>query len=242
MRKLFVDCNRGLATDMLCGALLGLFDDKDIVLHEMQVCLPQNVILSCDFANSYERQGLLFKVCMTEYRHSHGTHFQEVLDFIDGTSFCDSVKDKAKEVYSIIADAECAVHGESRYAIHFHEVGQTRAIAGVLCVCFLMQKLKKEKGVEKVVFGKINTGFGKTTCAHGEVDVPAPATKKIIDMGVPCFHNDIYGELCTPCGCALAKVFADEFCDTEYNAECNADSIGVGTRDIGVANGVCIFL
>lgn len=242
MRELFVDCNRGLATDMLCGALLGLFDDKDAILHKMQVDLPQNVILSCDCANSYERQGLLFKVSMTEYKHSHGTRFQEVLDFIDGTSFCDSVKEKAKEVYSIIADAECAVHGESRDTIHFHEVGQTRAIAGVLCVCFLMQKLKKEKGVERVVFSKINTGFGKTICAHGEVDVPAPATQKIIDMGVPCFHNDIYGELCTPCGCVLAKVFADEFCDEERTAECNAEecrsSIGIGTRNIGVSNGV----
>lgn len=245
MRELFVDCNRGLATDMLCGALLGLFDDKDIVLHEMQVNLPQNVILTCDFANSYERQGLLFKVSMTQYRHYHGTHFQEVLDFIDGTSFCDNVKGKAKEVYSIIADAECAVHGESRDTIHFHEVGQTRAIAGVLCVCFLMQKLKKKQGIEKVVFGRINTGFGKTICAHGEVDVPAPATKKIIDMGIPCFHNDIYGELCTPCGCALAKVFADEFCDTEHTANNNEcvssickENIGLGARDIGISNGV----
>lgn len=245
MRELFVDCSRGLATDMLCGALLGLFDDKDKVLHEMQVCLPKNVVLSCVYANSYERQGLLFKVGMTEYHHTHGTHFQEVLDFIKSTDFCDSVKCEAVKVYDIIADAECAVHNENRDTIHFHEVGQKRAIAGVLCACYLMQKLKKDKGVDKVVFSKINTGFGKTTCAHGEVDVPAPATKKIIDTGLPCFHNDIYGELCTPCGCALAKVFADEFCDVERNVDKNEclsslskENIGLGTRDIGISNGV----
>ncbi len=243
MRELYVDCKRGLATDMLCGALLGLFDNKDAILQEMQVYLPQKVVLSCVSANSYERQGLLFKVVMTEFKHCHGTSFQEVLDFIDGTSFCDSTKEKSKEVYSIILNAECAVHGESRDTVHFHEVGQTRAIAGVLCACYLIQKLKKEKGIDKVVFSKINTGFGKTVCAHGEVDVPAPATKKIIDMGVSCFCDDIYGELCTPCGCALAKTFADEFCTNTVCTDNEAatpykSSIGIGTRNIGVANGV----
>lgn len=241
---LYVDCSRGLACDMLCGALLGLFEDKSAILQEMQDNLPKNISLSADCAKSYDRNGLLFCIRDVDWKlcsHGHGTSFCEVKDKILQTSFSSEIKARALEVYGIIAKAECSVHGEDIEHIHFHEVGQNRAIYGIVCACFLFEKALKLLDVERVVFSPINIGFGKTVCAHGEVDVPAPATKQILKTGIPHFFNGIYGELCTPSGCALAKCFADGY--AEQNAlSAERESIGLGTKDIGVANGVDAFI
>lgn len=241
---LYVDCSRGLACDMLCGALLGLFDDKSTILQEMQDNLPKNILLSANCAKSYDRNGLLFCIRDADWKlcsHGHGTSFCEVKDKILQTSFSNEIKARALEVYDVIAKAECSVHGEDIEHIHFHEVGQNRAVYGIVCACFLFDKVSKRFDVEKNVFSPINIGFGKTVCAHGEVDVPAPATKQILQTGIPYYFNDIYGELCTPSGCALAKCFADGY--AEQNAlSARRESIGLGTKDIGVANGVATFI
>lgn len=246
MKTLFIDCGRGLATDMLCGALLGLFDGKQSILCEMRDKLPQNIVLTCEYAKSYDRDGVLFKIKSTDFKEcgKHGTSFEEIKDLVRSTSFSQSVKKLAMTAYDVIADAECRVHTATKESVHFHEVGQKRAVFGVLCACFLIYEVKRVFGVDKCIFTHVNTGFGKTVCAHGEVDVPAPATKIILDGAVPFYSDGIKGELCTPCGGALARVFADDFCPKDGIKDVCVikRSVGIGTRDIGIANGVVACL
>lgn len=250
-KSLFIDCSLGLASDMLVAALLDISDDKDEILHELQVKICNNMTLSADYANSYERQGLVFKAMSDDFicGHGHSEHCHssllDVLNFIDGTQFSVSVKDSAKAVYDVIATAEAKVHGATKDTVHFHEVGQKRAIACIVCACALFEKL----AADEIVFSHINTGYGTVQCAHGEVSVPAPATAVILE-GIPHFYNgDIAPcELCTPSGVALVKHFASSFIESKdmqkrlSDSDILASGVGLGRRDIGVANGIICYL
>ena len=189
-RTLLIDCTRGLASDMLVASLLDCCDDKHEVLHELQLKIRNNMVLCADCAKSYEREGLSFM--LVDYAFVHGGHhssshhhssLSDVHEFIDGTGFSRFVKDNAKRVYDIIAAAEATVHGATVDTVHFHEVGQKRAIACIVCACALFKKLS----ADEILFSHINTGYGSVMCAHGEVSVPAPATAVILE-GIPNFY------------------------------------------------------
>lgn len=251
-KEIYIDCTRGLASDMLAASLLDCFADKEQILQEMQVKICNNMTLSAFSAKSYERQGLIFKAqnndfnaaqskCVSCAEHHHST-LNDVYDFIDATDFESEIKISAKSVYDILAQAEAEVHGAELHTVHFHEVGQKRAVAAILCVCALMSKMS----ADSVVFSHINVGYGKTLCAHGEVDVPAPATKVIL-RDVPFYNDCIAGELCTPTGAALAKYFATDFVAPDIfrmriadNNKITHKGVGLGSRDIGIANGILI--
>lgn len=299
-RILYIDCTRGLASDMMVASLADRFKDREGVLRELQDNINNNMTLTLDSAKSYEREGSIFKAKDNSYgvhssreqnrrhncgsdgghsgehdhgdccgdggghnnghssecgvgyhcgQHAHST-LADVYEFIKDTAFSDKVKDSAKGVYRLIAEAEAEVHGGSADTVHFHEVGQKRAIACIVCACALIEA----SGAEKIVFSPINTGYGKVVCAHGEVDVPAPATK-ILLQGMPSFcESGFAGELCTPTGVALAKYFATDFvCDKvgfetlisgkdNISEKDNISGIGLGSRDIGRANGVISLL
>ncbi len=246
MKTIFIDCTRGLASDMFVGALLGCFDNKSDILRELQLKICNNMTLSADRAKSHGRKGLLFSATCSEHsQHQHGHSLSDVYTFIDSTEFDEEVKHDAKKVYVILADAECAVHGTSIDELHFHEVGRKRAVACIVCACALMRMID----AQKTVFSAINVGYGKTLCAHGEVDVPAPATAKIIKDVIPHFYvKKLKGELCTPTGAALAVYFADAFVSAKEfgklikNSSATARGVGLGSKDIGAANGVIATL
>jgi len=57
----------------------------------------------------------------------------------------------------------------------------------------------------------VQTGSGKVQCAHGLLDIPAPATAAIIARGIPVVPETREGEWCTPTSAALILHFVDAF-------------------------------
>ena len=146
------------------------------------------------------------------------------------------VKADANAVYALIAEAESAAHGQPVDQIHFHEVGTLDAVADVVGVCALMERIAPER----VVVSPVHVGSGEVRCAHGVLPVPAPATAKIL-RGVPIYGGAIRGELCTPTGAALLKHFADAFGPMPPMAV-EKTGYGMGTKDFEWANCVRAML
>ncbi|MCR5389907.1 MAG: nickel pincer cofactor biosynthesis protein LarC [Lachnospiraceae bacterium] len=138
--------------------------------------------------------------------HHHGGSLHEVFHMIDHASAPDIVKEDAKNIYRMLAEAESSVHGVPLSDIHFHEVGTMDAVADVTAACLLFNEI----GAEKVIVSPIHVGAGSVKCAHGILPVPAPATAYIL-KDVPIYGGEIQGELCTPTGAAILKYFADSF-------------------------------
>jgi len=120
--------------------------------------------------------------------------------------------------------------------IHFHEVGTLDAVADVVGVCLLMERI----GAERIVASPVHVGSGYVRCAHGMLPVPAPATARLL-IGVPTYGGAVTGELCTPTGAALLRHFVSSFGDQPLMAASRI-GYGMGTKDFERANCLRAFL
>ena len=168
--------------------------------------------------------------------HHHHASLQDIEGIIGNLPVSGRVKADAKAVYALIAEAESAAHGRPVSEIHFHEVGTMDAVADVVAVCLLMEKLSPDQ----VVVSPVQVGSGYVRCMHGVLPVPAPATALIL-RGVPTYGGQVQGELCTPTGAALLKHFATRFGDRPV-MKTQAIGYGMGKKDFERANCVRAFL
>ena len=118
----------------------------------------------------------------------------------------DVLKENVRGVYAILAEAEASVHGCSVEEAHFHEVGNAAGIRNALAICTAFYVLAPTR----ITATPVQTGQGMVQCAHGLMDIPAPATAAIlkdIPRATPAFE----GELCTPTSAAIIKQYVQEF-------------------------------
>ena len=169
------------------------------------------------------------------HAHSHSS-LSDIRALIRGLPVSERVKADAEAVYRCVAEAEAGVHGRPVEQVHFHEVGALDAVADVVGVCLLMEKLAPDR----VLVSPVHVGSGQVRCAHGVLPVPAPATASIL-RGVPVYGGAIRGELCTPTGAALLKHFADGF-GPMPPMTFDRIGYGMGTKDFEWANCVRAML
>ncbi len=243
MRTLYIDCSMGCAGDMLTAALLELHPDKDDFLSRMNAALGGKAVLSASPDSKCGLRGTHVTVLIngdeegekTHHHHEH-TSITEIMAFIDSVPLDEAIRENAKKVYSIIAEAESRVHGHPMENVHFHEVGSLDALADVLSVCALMHELAPER----ILASEVNVGSGTVRCAHGVLPVPAPATELIL-RGVPIYSGQIKSELCTPTGAALLKYFVWKFGAMPTMKIENA-GCGTGKKNFECANVVRAFI
>lgn len=243
MRTLYIDCSMGCAGDMLTAALLELHPDKDDFLSRMNAALGGKAVLTAAPDSKCGIIGTHVTVLIngdeegeaTRHHHEH-TSISEILSFVDSVPLEVKVREDAKKVYSLIAEAESRVHGHPIENVHFHEVGSLDALADVLSVCALMHELAPER----ILASEVNVGSGTVRCAHGVLPVPAPATELIL-RGVPIYSSQIKSELCTPTGAALLKYFVSEFVAMPTMKIENA-GCGTGKKNFECANVVRAFI
>ena len=122
----------------------------------------------------------------------------------------------------MIAEAEGAVHGRDKEAVHFHEVGAVDSIVDVAAIAFCLDAL----GYEEVIVPLVYEGFGTVRCQHGVIPVPVPAVTEIAKRYSIGFHPmGLPGEFVTPTG---AAVIAAVRTDTALPERYRIVSIGVG--------------
>ena len=144
------------------------------------------------------------KAGVPDYHHHD---IGEVNATIDALDVPERVRDDMRGIYDILAHAEAQVHGCELAHTHFHEVGNGSGIKNTLRICLLVSTLNPER----ITATAVQTGSGQIECAHGLMDVPAPATAAIIATGIPTCKDLGEGELCTPTSAAIIKHFVQEF-------------------------------
>lgn len=179
-----------------------------------------------------------------EHEHTHEDHhghqhraLADVLAVIDGfTALPAPVRERAKAVYALIAQAEAKAHGVPVGEVHFHEVGALDAVMDVTGVCYLVHLLAPDE----VTASPVAVGSGTVRTAHGLLPVPAPATADLL-TDVPVTAGDVEAELCTPTGAALLKTLADSFGAMPAGRVLGRGH-GCGTKDFPRANCLRAFL
>lgn len=243
MKTLYLECNMGAAGDMLMAALLELLPDKAAFLETMNSLGLPGVRVAASPAVRCGITGTHVTVTVhgaEEDGHHHAHHhahttLAEICRAIDHLPLSQVVRDNAKAVYGRIAAAESQVHGQTVEAVHFHEVGAWDAVADVVGVCLLMERLAPEQ----VTVSPVHVGSGEVRCAHGMLPVPAPATALLL-KGAPIYGGQVRGELCTPTGAALLTQFASSFGPMPAMIV-EAVGYGMGTKELEAANCVRAF-
>ncbi len=151
-------------------------------------------------------------------------HLSDIIGMIDAADLADGVKTLARHIFTLLGEAEAAVHGIAVEKVHFHEVGAVDSIMDIVGAALLLNDLD----YSQVIVGPICTGSGFINCDHGKFPVPAPATELLL-QGLPTFTGDIATEMTTPTGAAILKALAPRF-DTA-SLQITRSGYGAGDRD-----------
>lgn len=136
----------------------------------------------------------------------HHHSITEVNETIDALEVASPLKDQVRGVYAILAAAEAEVHGCPVEQTHFHEVGNASSIRNAVAICAAFFVL----AADRVTATPVQTGSGQVECAHGLMDIPAPAATAIL-RDIPRATPVREGELCTPTSAAIIKFYVQEF-------------------------------
>ena len=252
MKTLYLECGMGAAGDMLMAALYELLSEeqrRDFLETMNGLGLP-GVEVTPVATKTGGIAGTRMKVTVhghEEHEHHHGhdghdhdCHHHHVTpghigEIIDGLSMPQEIKERARQVYDAIAQAEAQAHGCPVGDVHYHEVGALDAVADVAGVCYAMHLLDPDL----VTASPVHVGSGTVQCAHGMMPVPAPATAALL-KGIPIYGGEVQGELCTPTGAALLKTFVQSFGPM---GEMDVEKIGygIGAKEFERANCVRAF-
>ena len=242
MRTLYLECNAGASGDMMLGALTALLDDPNELKPMLESAGIPGIRVEIEKGETFSISGTRVRILVDGEEEGHGHHhhhhrsLSNVTDIIKGLDVSDWVKDNAVATYLLIADAEAEAHGEPVDLVHFHEVGALDAIADIVGVCMLMEKLS----VGKIIASPVRTGFGQVQCAHGMLPIPAPATASLL-KGIPTYAGKEEGEFCTPTGAALLKHFASEFTNMPHISY-EKVGYGLGSKKFDIPNMLRAFL
>ena len=228
MKVLYLDCEKGVAGDMLMSALLDLFEEKDDFIKKMNQLLPNTEILmkrveredvsgiyldvliegrseSCQNVSGENSVdwGALKSEIVTCLENSEK---EDMIDLMMHLNVSKEVKLRAIDIYHELKMAESIVHGREMQYIHNSRLGSLDAVMDIVGICLLIEALAPDK----ILATPLNLGNGTVKCGTRTFSVPAPATALLV-KDMPTYKSEIQGELCTPTGAAAIKYLVDQF-------------------------------
>lgn len=249
-KTLYLDCQAGIAGDMLVAALLDLGGKpalerltqmlEKLSLEGFSVAVTRVKkagIDCCDFdvkldaAHENHDHDMAYLHGLGDTSHDHDHHhahrgLAQVEQVIDAAPLSERARGLARDAFRILARAEAKAHGLPIDQVHFHEVGAVDSIVDVLAAAFLIDDLD----IERAIVPALTDGHGTIRCQHGVIPVPVPATLNIcIAHSLPLSSSSVEGELVTPTGAALVAALEPELSLPERYT-IRAVGLGAGKR------------
>ena len=219
-----IEAFSGASGDMFLGALAQLSDGFE-ELKKLPSLLnfdDQAEIVISDV----KKNGIACKhvKVVEKVKQHHHRHLTDIISLINKSSLTENAKKIAIDIFGIIGKAEAEVHNIPIEKIHFHEIGAVDSIIDICGAAYFLDKINiKESYLTSLITGK---GFVNT--AHGQLPVPCPATKLIIE-GIPYTYGDEEGERLTPTGAAIIK-YLDPVIDPVSTTDIQT-AYGAGEKD-----------
>ena len=206
MKIAYFDCFCGAAGDMIVGACLDGGAKEDKLRQDLQRLGLENVEIKIEKICKNGIAATRFQPIVKDKSKTEHRTLSMIIDIIDRAGFSELVSRQAVDIFQRLAQAEAKVHDTTEDKIHFHEVGADDAIMDIVGSCAVLEQLE----VEKIYCSPLVVGSGMTTCEHGTLPVPAPATAELI-KGIETLPTDVRMELLTPTGAAILTSLAESF-------------------------------
>ncbi|KEF41225.1 MAG: hypothetical protein ER33_12730 [Cyanobium sp. CACIAM 14] len=234
MTLALLDCPTGLAGNMLLAALFDLGLEEGVIHVPLAALgLEGRYRLQIEERRSAGLRGLHLAVQVLESEPVHRP-WGELRRSLLAAPLEPALRERVLAVFTLLAEAEAAVHGHPAEAVHFHEVGAIDALVDIVGVCAGLLHF----GVDQLVCGVPPAGHGSVATAHGSLPLPAPAVLEIArSRGLPLASSQGFpaGELTTPTGLALMACWADRFGPPPGAVPLQV-GVGLGTRPLDRPN------
>ena len=198
------DCFSGISGDMVLGAFNDMGVPTQWLIAQIGKLGIDNVEISFE---DVRKNGIgAKKARIVETDPSHARNFKDILQLIESGEISEFAKNKAKQIFSTIAEAESRIHRCKLEDVHFHEVGALDSIVDIVGTALCLDYFN----IETVSSSALPLGSGFVECSHGRLPVPAPATLEIL-KGLPVHGGDATGEMVTPTGAGIVATLAQTF-------------------------------
>jgi uncharacterized protein (TIGR00299 family) protein len=206
VRIAYFDCFSGISGDMVLGALV----DAGADLRAIEADLRKLRLEGWSISAEKVKRGAIFatqvKVETSQGHHHRGLSI--ILGRIDKAGLAPRAADRARRIFTRMAEAEAKVHNIPVEEVHFHEVGAVDSIVDIVGAAIGFELL----GIDEFACSALDVGAGQVKTAHGLLPVPAPATTELL-RGAPVYTSGIAHELVTPTGAAIATTLSARYAE-----------------------------
>ncbi len=192
----YFDAPSGAGGDMIVAALLDLGVPWTVVSDAIGRLGLEGVKLKLSRGYSGAVSGLRFVVEVNESEQSERS-YRDIRSLLQAADLPSSLKQKCLLVFDRLARAEARVHHVDVEAVHFHEVGAVDSIVDIVGACAGLDYLGGPLRCSPLPLGR-----GLTTCRHGVIPLPAPATVECL-IGLQSYDSGLEHELMTPTAAAI---------------------------------------
>ena len=217
---LYLDCLRGINAVSALAALIDAGAPAGSIADRVRP-LPGTIDISISETRVDGLRARTVEVAVAGIPDARG--LEDAVRLIEAAELSERTRTRLIGVYERLATAEATVHGTTREAVTFREVGSMRSVVAVIALGSALDLLD----VREVVVSPLVVGGGVVETHHGRLSVPAPATLELL-REVPVRRAATDGELLTPTGAALAAGLASSFGPMP---SMTVERIGYGTDD-----------
>ena len=200
----YFDCFAGVSGDMVLGALVDAGADLRAIEAELRKLGLDGWTISAEKVMRGAISATHVKVATTESHHHRG--LRVILERIEGANLTPRAAERARRIFTRLAEAEGKVHRIPVDQVHFHEVGAVDSIVDIVGAAIGFELL----GIDEFACSKLDVGGGQIKTQHGLLPVPAPATAELL-RGAPAYSSGIERELVTPTGAAIATALSTSY-------------------------------
>ncbi|MGH9738570.1 MAG: nickel pincer cofactor biosynthesis protein LarC [Candidatus Acidiferrales bacterium] len=206
IRSAYFDCFSGISGDMVLGALVDAGADLRAIEVELRKLGLEGWKIS---ASKVQRRAIFathLKVETEEQHHHRGLSI--ILKRIDDARLAPRAAERARRIFTRLAEAEAHVHQVPIEQVHFHEVGAVDSIIDIVGAAVGFELL----GIDEFACSPLDVGAGQVNTAHGLLPVPAPATAELL-RGAPTYSSGLQRELVTPTGAAISTTLSTRYAE-----------------------------
>jgi uncharacterized protein (TIGR00299 family) protein len=203
-RIAYFDCFSGISGDMVLGALVDAGADLRAIESELRKLGLEGWSISAERV----KRGAIFathvNIASSEGHHHRG--LSVISGRIDKAGLAPRAAERARRIFTRLAEAEAKVHNVPVEEVHFHEVGAVDSIVDIVGAAVGFELLR----IDEFACSALDVGAGQVKTAHGLLPVPAPATAELL-RGAPMYTSGIARELVTPTGAAIATTLSSRY-------------------------------
>lgn len=197
----------GLSGDMMLAGLAGVagLETKSLDAFVRELNLPAlEGCLALESRSVNHIAGVGARITLP-HEHAHRSA-ADIKTIIAASAMPDDAKELSLRAFTLLAEAEGAVHGRQADEVTFHEVGALDSILDTCMTCRLFTVIRPTR----FICSPLPLADGVIRCAHGYVHSPAPAVLRLLE-GVPVTGFAGTGETVTPTALSLLKALGAEF-------------------------------